>query len=211
MKKIILILILCFILWISGILYPCFASTTEYTTFSEIMMPEGKLMSNFTEEEISEMYRSLEKTKFFGVAVYMENSNVDASYISNTLYSVENKGSTDIVYDVEVDVETTNKVTFSANGSLNGSASGKIKDIKSEIGAKCGVEVSKTTTSSRKEKQKMKLIVEGNSRAIIYLTGNVSVTNGVAAYYISFIRVAYGSFEIVTLKNQYARIEKAKV
>lgn len=187
------------------------AASEEYMSFSEIMMNDGKLLSNYTKEEMEELLSCVHKSKFAGVTVYKENDTVDASYISNTLYSVENSGSTDVTYDIVVDVETVNKVSFSASGSLNASASGSKSGVKAEIGKKCGIEVSKTTTTSRKEKQTMKLVVEGGSRAIVYLTGNLSVTNGVAAYYICFIRVAEGGFEIVTLKNQYARVEKAKI
>lgn len=187
------------------------AASEEYMTFSEIMMNDGKLLSNYTKEETEELLTHVRKNRFAGVNVYKENDTVDASYISNTLYSVENTGSTDVTYDIVVDVETVNKVSFSASGSLNASASGSKSGVKAEIGKKCGIEVSKTTTTSRKEKQTMKFAVEGGSRAIVYLTGNLSVTNGVAAYYICFIRVAEGGFEIVTLKNQYARVEKAKI
>ncbi len=211
MKKIIFCLCLCGILFITGNILS-YASTDDYTTFTEIMMSEGKLLSNYTEEEMNELLKKVHKNKFMGVSVYEENKNIDASYISNTLYSIENNGKDEIIYDIVVDVETTNKVSFNASGSLNASASGgKSGGVKGEIGAKCGVEVSTTTTTSRKEKQTMKLTVEGGSRAIVYLTGNLSITNGVAAYYVTFIRVSEGGFEIVTLKNQYARVEKSKI
>ena len=211
MKKIIFCLCLCVILFITGNILS-YASTDDYTTFTEIMMSEGKLLSNYTEEEMNELLKKVHKNKFMGVSVYEENKNIDASYISNTLYSIENNGKDEIIYDIVVDVETNNKVSFNASGSLNASASGgKSGGVKGEIGAKCGVEVSTTTTTSRKEKQTMKLTVEGGSRAIVYLTGNLSITNGVAAYYVTFIRVSEGGFEIVTLKNQYARVEKSKI
>ncbi len=212
MKKIISLCLIC--LLVGGIQFflTIQASTDDYMAFSEIMMNEGKLLCNFTEEEMKELLKKVEKRKFYGISVYEENKNVDASYISNTLYSVENRGQTDVTYDIVVEVETVNKVSFNASGSLNGSASGKTSGgIKGEIGAKCGVEFSDATTTSRKEKQTMKLTVEAGSRAIIYLTGNLTITNGVAASYITFIRAAEGGFEIVTLKNQYARVEKAPI
>lgn len=188
------------------------AATDDYNTFSEIMMPTGKLLSNFTDEEIKDYLKKVNKRKFFGLSVYTVNKNVEASYISNTLYSVSNLGSTDVTYEIEVEVETANKVSFTSSGSLNGQVSGgKSGGLKGEIGGKCGIEISTSSTASRKEKQKMKLVVEGNSKAIVYLTGNLSVTNGVAANYISFFRSCEGGFEIITLKNQYARIEKRKI
>lgn len=213
MKKIMFLSIIIICICITSFTYnTVFAEAQEYTTFSEIMMPEGKLIKNFTSDELDEMYENVDGAMLFGIKVHKENVNIDASYISNTLYSVENKGLTDVTYEIDVEVETTNKVSFNASGSLNGQASGTTKGgVKGEIGAKCGVEISNTTTTSRTEKQKMKLQVEPNSRAIVYLTGSLTITNGVAACYVTFIQVAKGAFEIVTLKNQYARVEKVQI
>lgn len=210
MKKIIILIFVYLFLVIFNINSK--ASTDDYNTFSEIMMNEGKLMCNYTDEEIKEMLQYVQKRKFAGVNVYEKYKGIDASYISNTLYSVENSGATDVIYEVEVEVETNNKTTFKASGSLNGSLSGKNKEgTKGDIAGECGIEYSNTSETSRKETQKMELIVEGNSRAIVYLTGNLTVTNGVAAYYVSWFRVSEGGFEIVTIKNQYARVEKSSI
>lgn len=212
MKKILFILIIYFLTILFNFNIPIYGATDDYNTFSEIMMNEGKLMCNYTEDEINEMLKNVQKRKFAGVNVYENYKNIDASYISNTLYSVENKGATDVIYEVDVEVETANKTTFKASGSLNGTLSGGKKEgTKGEIAGKCGLEYSTSSETSRKETQNMDLIVEANSRAIVYLTGNLTVTNGVAAYYVSWFRVSEGAFEIVTIKNQYARVEKSLI
>lgn len=209
--------ILCTIILFSSLLFAYYfsyvrAAAEEYTTYSEIIMSEGKLMMNFTDEEMEEMLKNIEGSIFAGVKVYQENTNVKATYISNTLYSVENKGDTDVVYDIDVEVETNNKVSFSASGSLSGSLSkGKTGGVKGEIGAKCSVDYSNVTSTSRKETQHMKLVVEGNSRAIVYLTGDLLITNGVAVRYLFWIKSSEGGFEFVTIQNQYSRIEKVKI
>ena len=104
-----------------------------------------------------------------------------------------------------------NKVSFSTSGQISGSGSGNINKIKAEASAKAGVEYSNSTTISRKEKQTMKITVEPGSRCIIYLTGNLTVNNGVCAYYEFFYRSLYGGYEFVTLESQYAKIEKVKI
>ena len=73
------------------------------------------------------------------------------------------------------------------------------------------LEYSTTTTESRKETQKLDIIVEANSRCVIYLTGNLSITNGVLKCYYMWIETYRGGFEIVVLQNQYTRIEKVKI
>ena len=111
MKKILITLtMLIFVFFIYGI--EVNANTDNYQTFVEIMMNEGKLLKNFTEEEYDAMIDKIKNHKFAGVSIYIENNNIDASYISNTLYSVENNGSTDVTYDIEITVETNNKISF---------------------------------------------------------------------------------------------------
>jgi hypothetical protein len=212
MKKKIIILLFIFSFFLTALsVYPS-SSTEDYTSFTEVIMNEGKLLSNFTSKEYDELYKKTGKRKMFGYSVFVENDNVDASYISNTLYSIENDSDSDITYQIDVVVETNNKTTFKASGGLNGKVSGKKgENIKAEIGGECGIDYSTSNSESRTETQKLDVVVEAHSRCVIYLTGDLSVTNGVVKYYYFWIEVYRGGFEIVTLKNQYTRIEKAKI
>lgn len=184
---------------------------TDYQSFVEIMLTSGKLLKNFTSRELDELLPKTDGTYFFQAVVYPVTKNVQASYISNTLFSVHNKSNTDITYDVDVQVEMNNKVTFSSSGQISGSTSGTINKVKAEASAKSGVEYSNSTTISRKEKQTMKITVEAGSRCIVYLTGNLTVNNGVCAVYEFFYRSVYGGYEFVTLESQYAKVEKVKI
>ena len=209
MKKIYIFIFL-IILTIVNIDFDAYADASDYRTFSEIIMVNGKLLSNYTDSEFEEYFNEL-NPQFLGISIYIENDHVDATYISNTLWSVTNTSNTDVTYNVKVETETTNKTTFSSSGSLSASGGGKVGDLKGDIGAKCGVDYSKVTTESVKQTETMSLVVEAGSSAIVYLTGNLTVTNGVAASYLFFIEMAKGGFEFTILKNQYARVEKAKI
>ena len=186
------------------------ADTTDYKTFSEVMMASGKLLADYTDAEYEEYYKNLKPT-FLGFEVYIENANVDASYISNTLWSVTNSSNTDVTYNVKIETESTNKTTFSSSGSFNLGGSESGGGAKADLSAKCGFDASTISTESVKQTETMSLVVEAGSSAIVYLTGNLTITNGVCASYIFFIEVAKGGFEIATLKNQYARVEKSKL
>ena len=208
-----IIFFICFIMFYLFSFVEVEASTDDYRTFSEIIMSEGKLITNFTDEEYNEMIKKLTGVKCFGYSTYIENKNVDATYISNTLYSIENKGNTPVTYQIDVVIDTKNTVTFSASRSLNGelSASSKAKGLKGELGSKVGLNYTSEMSESRKETQKLDVVVEPQSRCVIYLTGNLTISNGVACIHTFFIKSAYGAFEIVVLKNQYTRIEKDKI
>ena len=56
--------------------------------------------------------------------------------------------------------------------------------------------------------EKVDLVIEPNSRAIIYLIGRARVTNGVARVSIAYINTATFAFEYFTIINQYPRLEK---
>ena len=209
MKKIVAAM-LCFISIILCNMVTCYAEDS-YETYNEIMMVDGKLLRYFTEEEMKEYMKNVKKTTFWGVNVYTVNQNVEATYISSTLYNVENRGETDVTYELDVVVDVSNKTSWSVSGSLSGTAKGSIKSFKTDLAAKAGVEYSNTTTASRKETQKLKVTVERGSRAIVYLMGSARITNGVCACYICFVNVASCGFEYFTLVNQYPRMEKRKL
>ena len=209
MKKIVTV-VLCFITIILCSMVKCYAKDS-YETYNEIMMVDGKLLRYFTEEEMKEYMKNVKKTTFWGVNVYTVNQNVEATYISSTLYNVENRGDTDVSYELDIVVDVSNKTSWSVSGSLSGTAKGSIKTFKTDLAAKAGIDYSSTTTVSRKETQKLKVTVEKGSRAIVYLMGSARITNGVCACYICFVNVASCGFEYFTLVNQYPRMEKRKL
>lgn len=184
----------------------------EYLSYSEIIMATGKLAKDFTEYDYQQFDKlNLSKMNIMGMLdiIYAPvNESIPASYISSTTFSVDNNGGTDIVYEVDVTLETNLKTSFSSSGSINASIGSTVKKLKGEIGGKFGVDTSTTSTISKKEKKSMKLIVEANSRAIIYVTGECYVTNIFVALEIEGTRYTNGAFEYVVLSSQYARIEK---
>ena len=186
-------------------------TSSDYNTYVEIVMTTGKLLKNYTKLEYDKAIADGVGIYFNKIKVCPVNKNVEATYISNTLFSVENRSATDVKYEVDITLEKNNKVTFTAGGSLSASASGTIKKIKVSASNDANVNYSDTTTTSIKEKKSMTIIVEANSRAIIYLTGDLSVTNGVILVYRCFFLAYKGGYEIVVLKSQYARIEKVSI
>ena len=184
---------------------------SDYLTYSEVMLSSGKLVRDFTEEEKESIYGNTEGCCMFGVIVYVENKAVDGSYISNTLYSIDNTSQTTIEYQLDYTVETNNKVSFQSTDTINGSIGTNNKKIKADLAAKASIDYSTQTTKSEKEKRTMKLEIEPNSRLIVYLTGDVSVTNGCFSCYSFYFKTYTGCFEFVTLKSQFSKMEKRSI
>ena len=183
----------------------------DYHTYVEIIMDTGKLMKNFTDEELKECYSKIDGVNFFNIKVLPVNENIHASYISNTLFSVDNSSNSEVTYDVDVSVETNNKISFSYDGSLSAAGKATIDKVKAEASSKTNIGFDASSETSVKEKKKTKIIVEPGSRAIIYLEGEMSITNGVIVVYRLFMKAYSGGYEFITLKSQYARIEKSRI
>lgn len=185
--------------------------SSDYLSYSEIMLSSGKLIRYYTDYEYAKLIEKTDGVYFMDVVVVIDNKAVDGSYISNTLYSVENTSKTAIEYNLEYSIETNNKVSFQTSESISASGSGTIKKVKAECAAKASVDYSSTTSTSVKEKRTMKLTIEPDSRLIVYLTGEVTITNGVVAVYYWWIRSYTGAFEFVTLKSQFSKMEKRSI
>ena len=183
------------------------AANDDYKTFNEIMLSEGKLLRYYTEEEL-QVYKDELKRKIVGVDVVIINKNVEATYISETLYNVHNTGKTNIEYQLDISVTKNEKVTWEVSGDLNAAAKGTIKMFQANIESKVGIDYKKVNETTEKITEKLDLIVEPNSRAIIYLMGRARVTNGVAGICIAYLNTAVFGFEYFTIINQYPRLEK---
>lgn len=206
MKKINII----FIMIILGLTIPLVESngaSDDYKTFNEIILSTGKLLCYFTDEEMEE-YRSKLDKKFIGVDVYVVNKNVEATYISETLYNVYNSGGTNVEYQLDIEVTKSEKTTWEVTGDLSATAKGTIKMFQTTIESKVGVKYKNEKSTTTKEIEKLDLVIEPNSRAIIYLLGRARVTNGVARVNILYIDSATFGFEYFTILNQYPRLEK---
>jgi len=191
---------------------PTDETNTEYLTYSEIIMSKGKLLRDYTKEELNEYLAPItEGVHFYNVFVVPINENIKSTYITNTLFSVDNKSASSVEYSFSIQVETTNVVSFSASLATSASAGGTFKKVKAEASMKSNIEYSNKTTTSIKEKRTMDLVVEPNSRAIIYLMGEITITNGVFSIYEFFFNVLSGGYEFAILNTQYARLEKATI
>ena len=115
-------------------------------------------MKNFTEEDVGEYYKKNEGLYLFKICVEPIYVNVDASYISNTLFSVDNKSKTDVDYEVDVAIESNNKISFSMDGSLSASGNATIKKIKAEASTKNNIGFNATTSKSIKEKVNVQIL-----------------------------------------------------
>ena len=206
MQKLLCLLVL-LITIMSIVMLDASAANDDYKTFNEIIMADGKLIRYYTDEQLEE-YKYKLKKRLAGVDIVVINENVEASYISETLYNVHNTGKTDIKYQLDITVTKNEKITWEVSGDLNAAAKGTIKLFQVNIENKLGIDYKKTNEKTEKVTEKIDLVVEPNSRAIIYLMGRARVTNGVGKISVLYLGNTTFAFEFFTIVNQYPRLEK---
>ncbi len=185
---------------------------SDYLSFLEIVMPEGKLLRDFTKEEIQEYVDKAggkSTKKFFEMHVVEAYTNISATYIANVYYSYKNTSTTPINQKYDITIETNNTSSFQIGGSLSTTTKGSYGAIKGEVEAKINMQTSTSSSKSVKEKRSIDLVVEPNSQLIIYLEGELLVSNGIVGY-VNFAGEVcmYNTYELIILKSQYPRIEK---
>ncbi len=191
----------------------CTISAKDYTEYQEIILSKGKMLANFTDEELQKYYKEVEKTKFFGWNTFIINKKYKANFISDTIYSFYNTGTTAVDYDLNCVYETTSKTSISCTGSISYSFKGtsENKRFKNDLDAALKMEYSNVTTDNYKQTEKMTIKIDPNTKLIIYISGSGTVLNGVGAYYIFWIRSELGGFEYFTVTDEYPRIEKISI
>ena len=203
MKKLLLLSIFLFLC----VCMPKVEALKTHNTFQEIEMHEGKLLRYFTDAEYNKYYKNVDKKKFWGWRIYKVNDNVRATFISETVFSYHNNGTTPITYEYSLSESLVKKVSTSTTGSLGYKISGKAEEVKFDLQNELKVENSQTTTDTVTEVRKLNIVIDPHSVANLKVVGEGRIINGVAAYYIFWIPVCRGGFEYFIVTTQYPRLE----
>lgn len=211
MKRKLLLTLLCLsVLFIVGISNKTYASQSagDYTKFSSITFSRGKLLTNYTDEEIKPYKRDSKKTKAFGWTVSYMNKRVKCNFISETIMSVSNNGTTAIKYKVQTVESSVYKTSISASGSLGLTVKGTVKKFSGNLDSKLKIEGETSKTIEVKTTENLEIEIDPNTKVTMYLCGDGYLTNGYARQYLWFCTYKKGCFEFFEISNIYPRIVK---
>jgi hypothetical protein len=187
------------------------AQASHYLGYERIEMSSGKLLADFTDKEYKTYYKKVKKLKFDGWRVYIVNDNTKASFISETLFSYYNDGYTPIEYEYKLERKRSQKIGLSSTGSIGLKSTETIPKFKNNLDAALKLSSEYIFNEEEKETYYLKFLVDPGTQVDLYVYGEGKVTNGVAARYSFFIRVAQGGFEIFVVTTEYQRLEKKKI
>ena len=205
MKKILIIGIFLFLFSIS-INTKDVKAAEDYLTFQEIELKSGHLLTEYG-DGYKEYYDKINKRKVWGWRVYMLNNNVPAKFVSETVFSYYNNGTKPITYEYELSRTVVNKISVSAKDNLKVDVSGSYNKIKFGLANELQLSASAESTTTTKEEKTLEIVVDPKTVASLRVVGEGRVVNGVAAYYIAWIRINRGAFEYFIVTTQYPRLE----
>lgn len=184
----------------------------DYENFASINMSKGKLIRNWTTNEIN-TYKSKvpSKRKFYGWQVYMVNEEVECSFESEILFSFYNTGTSTMEYNKTITYAKAVKTSISCTGSIGYTVSGTIKKFKNNLDTEVKYSYSSSTSTEEKQTDTLKITVEPGYKAIVYMTGTARVTNGYGQHYIFWCKNNSGAFEYFTITDQYPRVKKVAI
>ena len=203
MKKLLLISIFLFLFMVSKNV----DASENYDTFQEIELSSGMLLRDYTDEDYSIHYESVDKRKFWGWNVRTVNGNVKAKFLSETVFSYYNNGNTPITYEYELSKTVVNKFSISSTGTIKYKMDGNVAKFKNNLDSEVKINVSDETVTTTKEENTLQIVIDPKTVANLKVVGEGRVTNGVAAYYVFWIRTQRGGFEYFVVTTQYPRLE----
>lgn len=203
----------CLLLLMMGLLLVTGMSHADsgYTNYEHLEMSRGKLLRDYTDGEYREYYPHVDKRRFFGWRVHTVHKNVKVSYVTETLFSYYNDGFTAIDYKYKLDTQSSSKFSLSATGSIG------IKTTRGEASFRNNLDGSLRLSSdyqvSRQEREiiDIALKIDPGTQVDLYIYGEGRITNGVAAYYIFWMRFDRGGYEVFVVTTQYQRLEKKQI
>lgn len=213
MKKIYMFILLIFAVVITVNIneYQAKADVNDYTSFASINVTDGKLLRDYTSEELKTAYKQVSNRKFTGWRYHFFQRNVPVEFISNVVFSMYNSGTTPLKYKVQVSAENCVKTSISCTGTIKYDVSGTIKKFKNGLDASLKIEESYQESQLVKQQENLEVDIDPGTVCIIYIQGTGLLTNGVASYYEWWIRRNEGGFEYFTITDSHLRIEKIKV
>ena len=203
MKKLLIISIFLFLLMINKTV----DASEGYQTFQEIELSSGMMLKDFTEVDYEKYYQKVDKRKFWGWNVETVNQNIKAKFLSETVFSYYNNGSTPITYEYELSKTVVNKFSISSTGTLKYKMDGSTAKFKNNLDSEVKINVSNEVVTTTKEENTLQIIIDPKTVANLKVVGEARITNGVAAYYVFWIRTQRGGFEYFVVTTQYPRLE----
>ncbi len=203
--------ILCLFVLVYGLQGFKIKADSDYLSFESITIYEGKFLSDYTDAEYKTYFKEVNKRRFAGWNVHYVYNDLKVTYKTKSIFSYYNDGTTAIEYNYKFESNYTTSRNITSTGTIGISMSGPIKKFKGNLDA--SLKITSTTETTRKETETwtVKMQVDPQTMANLYVVGEGKITNGVASRYLFWLELEKGGFEVFVITTQYYRLEKVKI
>lgn len=184
---------------------------SNYKSYESLTLDSGKLLSEYTSGEFKTYYKKVGKRRFYGWRIHKVNTDVKVRYKTETLFSYFNDGDTPIKYTYQMKKKDVKQQSLSSTGSISVSVGGTVDKFKAGLDESLKITQTSSHTKEMQEDFKLELQVDPGTMLNLYIMGEGKITNGVAAYYVFWLRNMRGGFEVFTITTQYYRLEKVRI
>ncbi|MGM9971315.1 MAG: hypothetical protein ACI35W_02765 [Anaeroplasmataceae bacterium] len=210
-KKIIITILLLSILLMFNLKTNASSVGGDYQKFSSITLCRGKLINNYTEEELIPYKNQTKKRMWIGWRIAYINKRVKCNFVSETIMSVYNTGTTAMKYKLQKVDSTVYKTSVSATGNIGTNIKGTVKKFSGGLESSLKIENQTSTTIEVKTTENMEIDIDPKTKVTMYLCGDGYLTNGYAKKYEWWIASNWGCFEYFEITNIYPRIVKVSI
>ncbi len=184
---------------------------SDYLAFESITINEGKFLSDYSDEEYKTYYKKVNKRRFAGWNIHYVYKDIKVTYKTKSIFSYYNDGVTPIEYNYKYESTNTSSRNITSTGSIGINVSGPVKKFKGNLDASLKITSTTETTSKETETWTVKMQVDPQTMANLYVVGEGKITNGVASRYLFWLELEKGGFEVFVVTTQYYRLEKVKI
>ena len=181
----------------------------EDFTRIEFVSGEHRLLNDYTNAEINDLYRRVNRKAFGWVTHYLlMDEKVD--YDGIVIFSRSNKTSKNMNFEYYLKNTTTVKTDVKMKGNVSAKVSGTIKKINTTLtGAIEGdYEKDSSTTDTVDSKTTINIVIYPKTKITMIQTGEAYITSGVSKHYFFGVSFRKGVWERIDVATMYYELRE---
>ena len=169
----------------------------------ELRLPRGVTqIEDWQSTELEDYYDQV-TPKFFGWSSVLIHDEEPAVYVSETLFSYANQSKDPVKYTYTHTNNESRKYQVNVTGNISTSAAGQIKDFKVKFDSSVKSSIAGDTQSSTNTKMNLNIEVPAYRKVSLKLRGEARLSSGVGVYYVMWMPVRKGAFEVLDVISEH--------
>lgn len=173
---------------------------------------DGKLLIDYTTEEINDCVKKIKRKGFGWKSVYF-NYKRKIQYDGEIIFSKVNRSDGIIKFTYDMQNETVNTVSTSKSGSINAKIGFDLSKIFGSItgGGSAGIDKKNVKESTIFKETKIDINIMPGTKLTLMTKGDAYITSGYSKYYFFWITVKKGSWETIEIDTVYYELIEEKL